>query len=83
MVNFSAVYCHNNKRKNTNKTFFSSPKFTSVARVLIAKLNREKDNLPSKKNLLLSLVPILFQYLFQYCDIVSEKHTGRTEPLLG
>ena len=50
MVNFAAVYCHNNKRKNKDKTFFHSPKDTSVARVWIAKLNKEKekDNLPSK-----------------------------------
>ena len=47
MVNFAAVYCHNNKKKRI-KLFFSSPKDTSVARVWIAKLNREKDNLPSK-----------------------------------
>ena len=62
MVNFSAVYCHNNKRKNKDKTFFSSPKYTSVARVLIAKLNREKDNLPSKK---INLLFPLSQYSFK------------------
>ena len=33
MVNCAAVYYHNNKRKNKDKTFFSSPKDTSVARV--------------------------------------------------
>ena len=59
MVNFLAVYCHNNKRKNKYKTFFSSPKDTSVARVLIAKINREKDDLPSEINkFTFSLVPI-------------------------
>ena len=46
MVNCAAVFCHNNKRKN--KTFFSLPKNTAVAKVWIVKLNREKDNLPSK-----------------------------------
>ena len=48
MVNCAAVYCHNNKRKNKDKTFFSLPKDTTVAKVWIAKLNRGKDNLPSK-----------------------------------
>ena len=48
MVNCSAVYCYNNKRKNKDKTFFSLPKVTAVAKVWIAKLNREKNNLPSK-----------------------------------
>ena len=48
MVNCAAVYCCNNKRKNKDKTFFSLPKDTAVAKVWIAKLNREKDNLPSK-----------------------------------
>ena len=48
MVNCSAVYCHNNKRKNKDKTFFSLPKDTAVAKVWIAKLDREKNNLPSK-----------------------------------
>ena len=48
MVNFAAVYCHNNKRKIRIKLFLYSPKDISVARVWIAKLNREKDNLPSK-----------------------------------
>ena len=62
MVNFSAVYCHNNKRKNKDKAFFSSPKYTSVARVLIVKLNREKDNLTSKK---INLLFPLFQYGFK------------------
>ena len=48
MVNCAAVYCHNNKREIKDKTFFSLPKDTAVAKVWIAKLNREKDNLPSK-----------------------------------
>ena len=48
MVNFAAVNCHNNKRKIRIKLFLYSPKDISVARVWIAKLNREKDNLPSK-----------------------------------
>ena len=48
MVNCVEVYCHNNKRKIKDKTFFSLPKDTAVAKVWIAKLNREKDNLPSK-----------------------------------
>ena len=48
MVNCAKVFCHNNKRKNKDKTFFSLPKDTAVAKVWIAKLNREKDNLPSK-----------------------------------
>ena len=47
MVNCAAVFCHNNKRKNKDKTFCSLPKDTAVAKVWIAKLNREKDNLPS------------------------------------
>ena len=44
----AAVYYHNNKRKNKDKTFFSLSKDTAVAKVSIAKLSREKDNLPSK-----------------------------------
>ena len=48
MVNFAAVNCHNNKRKIRIKLFLYLPKDISVARVWIAKLNREKDNLPSK-----------------------------------
>ena len=48
MVNCAAVYCHNNKRKSKDKTFFSLPKDTAVAKFWIAKLNRDKDNLPSK-----------------------------------
>ena len=36
------------KEKIRIKFFSSSPKDTSVARVWIAKLNQEKDNLPSK-----------------------------------
>ena len=52
MVNCAAVYCHNNKRKNKDKFFFSLLKDTAVAKncqtLPIAKLNREKDNLPSK-----------------------------------
>ena len=48
MVNCAAFYCHNNKREIKDKTFFSLPKDTAVAKVWIAKLNREKDNLPSK-----------------------------------
>ena len=62
MVNFSVIYCHNNKRKNKDKTFSSSLKYVSVARVLIAKLNREKDNLPSKK---INLLFPLSQYSFK------------------
>ena len=48
MVICAAVYCHNNKRKNKDKTFFSLPKYTAVAKVWIAKLYRKKDN-PSNK----------------------------------
>ena len=47
-MNSAAVYCHNNKRKNKDKTFFSLSKETAVAKFWIAKLYREKDNLPSK-----------------------------------
>ena len=47
MVNCVAVCCHNNKRKNKDQTFFSLSKDTAVAKVWIAKLNREKDNLPN------------------------------------
>ena len=45
MQQFTAIIT---KEKIRIKLFFSSPKDTSVARVWIAKLNREKDNLPSK-----------------------------------
>ena len=48
MVNCAAVFCHKNERKNKDKTFFSLPKDTPVAKDWITKLNREKDNLPSK-----------------------------------
>ena len=46
MANCSAVYCHNNKKKNKDKTFFTWPRDAALAKVWIAKLNREKDNLP-------------------------------------
>ena len=45
MQQFTAILT---KEKIRIKFFPSSPKDTSVARVWIAKLNREKDNLPSK-----------------------------------
>ena len=48
MVNCEAVYCHNNKRKNKDKSFFSLHTGTTIGKVWFAKLNREKDNLPSK-----------------------------------
>ena len=48
MVNCAAVYPHNNKRKNRGNTFFSLPKDIVVTKVWIAKLRREKDNLPSE-----------------------------------
>ena len=48
MVNCAAVFCHNNKRKNKDKNFFSLHKDTAVAKVLIVKLNREKNNLRNK-----------------------------------
>ena len=48
MVHCAAVLCHKNKRKNKDKTFFSLPKDTTLAKVWIAKLNREKNNLPYK-----------------------------------
>ena len=47
-VNCAAVCCHNSKRKNKDKTLFSLLKGTAVATVWVAKLNREKDNLPGK-----------------------------------
>ena len=48
-MNCAAVYCHIiTKEKIRIKHFFFSPKDTSVARLWIAILNREKDNLPSK-----------------------------------
>ena len=46
MANRSAVYCHNNKKKNKDKTFFTLSRDAALAKVWIAKLNREKDNLP-------------------------------------
>ena len=46
MANCSEVYCHNNKKKNKDKTFFTSPRDAALAKIWIAKLNREKDNLP-------------------------------------
>ena len=46
MTNFSAVYYHNNKKKNKEKTFFTLPKDAELAKIWIAKLNREKENLP-------------------------------------
>ena len=48
MVNCAAVYCHNNQRKDKDKTFFSLPKDRAVAKVWISKLNWEKDNFHSK-----------------------------------
>ena len=48
MVNCAVFFCHNNKIKNKDKTFFSLPKDVAVDKVWIDKLNREKDNLPSK-----------------------------------
>ena len=48
MVNYAADFWHNSKRKNKSKTFFPLPKDTAVAKVWIAKINREKDNLSSK-----------------------------------
>ena len=45
MQQFTAIIT---KEKIRIKLFSSSPKDTSVARVWTAKLNREKDNLPSK-----------------------------------
>ena len=50
MANCSAVYYHNNKKKNKDKTFFIFPRChiaqVALAQVWIAKLKREKDNLP-------------------------------------
>ena len=46
MGNCSAVYCHNNKTSNKDKTFFTLPGDVALAKVWIAKLNPEKDNLP-------------------------------------
>ena len=45
MQQFTAIIT---KEKIRIKLFSSAPKDTSVTRVWIAKLNREKDNLPSK-----------------------------------
>ena len=42
----SAVYCHNNEKKNKDKTFLTLPRDATLAKTWIAKLNREKDNLP-------------------------------------
>ena len=42
----SAVYCHSNKKKNKDKTFFTLPRDAALAKIWIAKLNRAKDNLP-------------------------------------
>ena len=47
-MNCAAFFFHNNQRKNKGKTFFFLLKDTAVAKVWIAKLNREKNNLPSK-----------------------------------
>ena len=44
--NCSAVYCHSNKKKNKDKTFFTLPRDAALAKIWIAKLNRAKDNLP-------------------------------------
>ena len=46
MANCSAVYYHNNKKKNKDKTFFTLPRDAALAKIWIAKLNYEKDNLP-------------------------------------
>ena len=46
MANCSAVYCHNNEKKNKDKTFFTLPRDAALAKIWIAKLNHEKDNLP-------------------------------------
>ena len=46
MANCSAVYCHNNEKKNKDKTFFTLSRDAALAKIWIAKLNHEKDNLP-------------------------------------
>ena len=60
MANCPAVYCHNNKKKNKDKTFFTLTRDASTAKVWIAKLNCVKDNLP--KN-----VWICSDHLEDYC----------------
>ena len=40
------MYCHNNEKKNKDKTFLTLPRDATLAKTWIAKLNREKDNLP-------------------------------------
>ena len=50
MVNCAAVYCHNNKRKNKDKTFLSLPKDTAVAKVWIVKKLSKKNKKINKKN---------------------------------
>ena len=70
MVNFAAVYCHNNKRKNKDKTFFSLPKDTAVAKVWIAKLNREKDNLrPVKCTYVVTILKMIALILLGCCSL--------------
>ena len=42
----AAVGCHNNKKKNKDKTFFSLPKDPNLAKEWIAKIKRKEGNLP-------------------------------------
>ena len=77
MGNCSAVYCHNNKTSNKDKTFFTLPGDVALAKVWIAKLNLRKTTFQKCFDLYWSVLRWFFWLIFDatvFINLSRETH---------